>query len=182
MPRKTGPLPTPAAMLVAGFFVSCALSAAAGDEVTEESIDQIVVVAHKDERSVRDIAANVTVISRADLNEQLATSVNDVLRYLPGIDYEAAGTRFGTEGINIRGIGGNRVAIVVDGVPLSDHFDVGSFSNATRDFIDAGLIQNVEVLHGPASALYGSSAIGGVVAVTTPDSFDLAGHNGRHGF
>jgi hemoglobin/transferrin/lactoferrin receptor protein len=181
MPRKTGPLPTPAAMLVAGFFVSCALTAAAGDEVTEESIDQIVVVAHKDERSVRDIAANVTVISRADLNEQLATSVNDVLRYLPGIDYEAAGTRFGTEGINIRGIGGNRVAIVVDGVPLSDHFDVGSFSNATRDFIDAGLIQNVEVLHGPASALYGSSAIGGVVAVTTPDPFDLAGAQGVGG-
>ena len=124
-----------------------------------------MVVAHKDERSIRDIASNVTIVTRADLNDQLATSINDVLRYVPGIDYEAAGTRFGTEGINIRGIGGNRVAIVVDGVPLSDHFDVGSFSNATRDFIDAGLIQNIEVLHGPASALYGSSAIGGVVAV-----------------
>jgi hemoglobin/transferrin/lactoferrin receptor protein len=145
------------------------------------TIDQIVVVANKDERSIREVAANVTVVSRAQLNDQLATSINDVLRYLPGIDYEAAGTRFGTEGINIRGIGGNRVAIVVDGVPLSDHFDVGSFSNATRDFVDAGLIQNVEVLHGPASALYGSSAIGGVVAVTTPDPFDLAGASGIGG-
>ncbi|MGI9201750.1 MAG: TonB-dependent receptor domain-containing protein [Woeseiaceae bacterium] len=144
----------------------------------DEAIDQIVVVAHKDERSIRDIASNVTVVTRADLDNQLATSINDVLRYVPGIDYEAAGTRFGTEGINIRGIGGNRVAIVVDGVPLSDHFDVGSFSNATRDFIDAGLIQNVEILHGPASALYGSSAIGGVVAVQTPDPFDLAGAQG----
>jgi len=124
-------------------------------------------------RPVREIAANVTVLSRADLSNTLATSLADVFRYLPGVDYEAAGTRFGTEGINIRGIGGNRVAILVDGVPLSDQFDSGSFSNATRDFIDAGLVQNIEVLHGPASALYGSSAIGGVVAVRTPDPADI---------
>lgn len=183
MPRKSGISPKPAALFAAGFFSLISASAAADQQEAAQGneIEQIVVVAHKDERSIRDIASNVTIVTRADLNDQLATSINDVLRYVPGIDYEAAGTRFGTEGINIRGIGGNRVAIVVDGVPLSDHFDVGSFSNATRDFIDAGLIQNIEVLHGPASALYGSSAIGGVVAVQTPDPFDLAGQNGIGG-
>ena len=149
--------------------------------IVGELMDQIVVVAHKDERSIREIAANVTVLSRAELNNDLATSMGDIFRYVPGVDYEAAGTRFGTEGINIRGIGGNRVAILVDGVPLTDQFDTGSFSNATRDFIDAGLIQNIEVLHGPASALYGSSAIGGVVAVRTPDPGDLVTDNGIGG-
>lgn len=170
--------PTSAAVLSAGVFLWAALPAIAEDADQAdrtELVDQIVVVAHKDERSVREIAANVTVLSRADLNSELATSVGDVFRYVPGVDYEAAGTRFGTEGINIRGIGGNRVAILVDGVPLTDQFDTGSFSNATRDFIDAGLIQNIEVLHGPASALYGSSAIGGVVAVRTPDPDDIGG-------
>lgn len=146
-----------------------------------ELVDQIVVVASKDERSIREIAANVTVLSRADLNNQLATSASDVFRYVPGVDYEGAGTRFGAEGINIRGIGGNRVAIQVDGIPLTDQFDTGSFSNATRDFIDAGMVQGVEVLHGPASALYGSSAIGGVVAVSTPDPVDIAGRGGFGG-
>ncbi|MGI9203692.1 MAG: TonB-dependent receptor domain-containing protein [Woeseiaceae bacterium] len=140
-------------------------------------IDQIVVVAHKSERSIREIAANVTIVSRDDIYDNLATSIADVFRYAPGIDYEASGSRFGTEGINIRGIGGNRVALLVDGVPLSDQFDVGSFSNATRDFINAGLVQRVEVLHGPASAIYGSSAIGGVVAVRTPDPADLTGQD-----
>jgi hypothetical protein len=82
--------------------------------VQEQAIDQIIVVAHKSERPIRDISANVTVVSRADLKSQMATSVADVFRYAPGIDYEAAGTRFGTEGINIRGIGGNRVALIVD--------------------------------------------------------------------
>jgi hemoglobin/transferrin/lactoferrin receptor protein len=144
------------------------------DTAAEEPLEQIVVVANKDERSIREVAANVTVLSRVDLNNQLATSVSDVFRYVPGVDYEGAGTRFGTEGISIRGIGGNRVAIQVDGIPLTDQFDTGSFSNATRDFIDAGMINDIEVLHGPASALYGSSAIGGVVAVRTPDPADIA--------
>lgn len=139
-----------------------------------EPLDEIVVVANKDARSVRDVAASVTVFAKDDLNDNLAVSVADVFRYAPGIDHEAAGTRFGDEGINIRGIGGNRVAVLVDGVPLADQFGVGSFSNATRDFLNAGLIERIEVLHGPASALYGSSAIGGVVAVQTPDPADIA--------
>lgn len=167
-----------AAVYVVGIFLCATNSVVAeeqlGDQLHDEiPLDQIIVVAHKDERSIREIAATVTVLSRSDIKNDLATSIGDVFRYVPGVDYEAAGTRFGTEGINIRGIGGNRVAILVDGVPLSDQFDTGSFSNATRDFIDAGLVQSIEVLHGPASALYGSSAIGGVVAVKTPDPSDL---------
>ncbi len=191
MPKYFGFPSPPVAIIAAGVFLCVAAEAAptGADSGTDRvgaasaaiPLDQIVVVAHKDERSIRDIAANVTVLSRTQLNDELATSINDVFRYIPGIDYEAAGNRFGTEGINIRGIGGNRVAIVVDGVPLSDHFDVGSFSNATRDFIDAGLIENIEVLHGPASALYGSSAIGGVVAVKTPDPIDLMGSRRKGG-
>ena len=166
------------AVIAAGAF-ACTGGSARAQEAPDDPlengqvIDQIVVVAHKDARSIREIAATVTVLSRADLNNELATSMSDVFRYIPGVDYEAAGTRFGTEGINIRGIGGNRVAILVDGVPLSDQFDSGSFSNATRDFIDAGLVQTIEVLHGPASALYGSAAIGGVVSVRTPDPADI---------
>ena len=172
----------PVAIIAAGIFVLAGGAVwAAPDDTDETPIDQIVVVAHKDERSIRDIAANVTVLSRSSLNNELAISMADMFRYVPGIDYEAAGTRFGTEGVNIRGIGGNRVAILVDGVPLPDQFDTGSFSNATRDFIDAGLVGGIEVLHGPASALYGSAAIGGVVAVRTPNPSDLVSDSGHGG-
>ena len=137
--------------------------------------EQIVVVASKAERPVRDIAANVTVLSRQDMDLEVASSLADMLRYTPGIDPESAGNRFGTEGISIRGIGGNRVAVLMDGIPLSDQFDVGSFANATRDFIDTGFVQRAEVLHGPASALYGSSAIGGVFALRSAQPIDVTG-------
>jgi len=171
---------TAASLALLGVPVAAAQGPMADETDHEPAIDEIVIVAHKTQRSVRDIAANVTVMSRQDISENMATTVADIFRYSPGIDYEASGSRFGTEGINIRGIGGNRVAMLVDGVPLSDQFDVGSFSNATRDFINAGLVQRIEILHGPASALYGSSAIGGVVAVRTPDPTDLLG-TGRFG-
>ncbi|HEX5788587.1 MAG TPA: TonB-dependent receptor plug domain-containing protein, partial [Woeseiaceae bacterium] len=139
------------------------------------SLDEIVVVANKAERSLREVAANVTVLTRETLADELSTSLGESFRYTPGIDEEWAGGRFGSEGISIRGIGGNRVALVVDGVKLGDQYDIGSFANATRDFIDAGFIRRAEVLHGPASALYGSDAIGGVVSVRTLLPADLVG-------
>ena len=147
----------------------------------EDPIEQIVVVAHKDRRSIRNVAANITSLSREDLESALAGSIDDAFRYIPGVETEATGTRFRSEAISIRGIGGNRVAILIDGVPLSDQFSVGSFSNATREFMDTGLVQDIEVLHGPASALYGSSAIGGVVALRTIDPQDLGASPGFAG-
>jgi hemoglobin/transferrin/lactoferrin receptor protein len=177
--------------LVGGIAVLGAAAAAAepGQAATERPqdrsaaiIDEIVVVANKHERSRRDVTANVTVISAREFHFELASSIADVFRYAPGIDYESDRSRFGSESINIRGIAGNRVAILVDGVPVSDQFDVGSFSNATRDLVNAGFIDQVEVLHGPASALYGSSAIGGVVTMNTvdPRAFTLSrGQAGR---
>ena len=165
------------AFLAAGVIAMPLVSLAAvpEGEVADVPIDEIVVVANRTEQSVRDVAANVTILSEDEFSVEVATSVADILRYTPGIDYEGAGTRFGTEGFNIRGIGGNRVALLIDGIPLSDQFDVGNFSNATRDFVDAGFIRRAEILHGPASAIYGSSATGGVVALRTPDPAQLAG-------
>ena len=77
------------AMLVPASFTQAAQAQVPQDE---ESIDEIVVVANKSARSVREIAANVTVMSRSEISDNLATTVADVFRYSPGIDYEAAGS------------------------------------------------------------------------------------------
>lgn len=152
-------------------------AAAADSRSADSTLDEIVVVATKRATSIRDVAADVTVLKSADLQATLSTSLADAFRFVPGISHEASASRFGTEGITIRGIGGNRIALELDGVPLSDHFEIGNFSNATRDLADTGIIGSVEVLRGPASALYGSSALGGVVAMHTldPDQYEGAG-------
>jgi hemoglobin/transferrin/lactoferrin receptor protein len=183
MPRHESRNPAPIALALAALSpLLCAASTAADTKTDAAIIEEVVVVANKHERTRREITANVSVFDAADFRFELASSVADVFRYAPGIDYESDRSRFGAESINIRGIAGNRVAILLDGVPASDQFDVGSFSNATRDIVNAGFVNSIEVLHGPASALYGSSAIGGVVAMKTidPRLFTRAGgHGGR---
>ncbi len=159
------------------FIVAVALLLAAPTIVAGEPLlafDEVVVTATKRETSIRDVAADVTVLRGTDLKTTMTASLEDTFRFVPGVTHESSGSRFGTEGITIRGIGGNRIALELDGVPLSDQFDIGNFSNATRDFADAGLINRVEILRGPASALYGSSAVGGVVALSTPDPRSLS--------
>jgi len=144
-------------------------------------LDPVVAVATREERPLREVAGTVTVLTRDDLDRTLTTALDQVFRYTPGVDTTTTGTRFGTEGVIIRGIGGNRVAMELDGVPLSQQFAIGNFSNATRDLVDTGLVERIEVLHGPASALYGSSALGGVVSLVTPDPSAMTARDGGPG-
>src|SRR3546814_2197489 len=64
---------------------------------------------------------------------------------------------------------GNRVRIVVDGVPLADAYSIGQFASAGRDLVDLEAVERVEIQRGPASTLYGSDALAGVVAFRTLD-------------
>ncbi len=137
---------------------------------TEETkLDDLVVVAYKQPRPVQDVVGDVTVISAEQLADTISQDMAAAIKYEANIHIEDGGTRFGTSGINIRGIGGNRVAIEVDGIPNAKSFDLGSYSFATAGFPEIDLIQNIEILKGPASTLYGSDALGGIVAINTWD-------------
>ncbi len=150
------------------------LAQEAGDADTNPiELDPLVVVASKSLRPLSEVAAQVTVIDAAAIGKGMVEDLDGMLKYEPGLDLESAGTRFGTAGITLRGIGGNRVVIEQDGIPLRDRFAVGAFSDAGRALVETDRIKRVEVLHGPASVLYGSNALGGVVAITTWDPTDL---------
>jgi len=139
------------------------------------TLDDLVVVGSKTERPLYTVAAQVTVIDRERMDRELVSRFTDIARYEPALEVDFDNARFAGTGISIRGIGGNRVAYELDGVPLPQQFDVGNFANAARTTIDPEIIGRVEILRGPASALYGSDAIGGAVVVTTLDADDLLG-------
>ena len=113
------------------------------------------------------VAATVTVIDQARIATTLATDIRDLVRYEPGLSVRNDPFRFGLDTISVRGLGGNRVAIEIDGIPAAGGFAVGSYADSGRAFVDAAFVDRVEFLRGPASSLYGSDAIGGVVAMTT---------------
>jgi len=138
----------------------------------EAVIDVITVEASKLPVPAADIASRVTVIDERRIEQELAQNIDDLVRYEPGVEVANQGSRFGLSGFSIRGIGGNRVQIEVDGVPTSDAFSIGSFSNASRDFVDVANLKRVEIIRGPSSALFGSDALGGVVSFVTKGPVD----------
>ncbi len=145
----------------------------ADDIIHDVNDDEVIVVLGKVPRPLSDVVGSATIISREAIDTQLVHSISDLVRYQSGISIENSGTRFGQSGFSIRGISGNRVITEIDGIPVSDQFDVGSYSNSGRNFVDTDLIQQVEILRGPASSIYGSDAIGGVVSFITKKPVDL---------
>ncbi len=161
-----------------------ATSADGGGESVHEPVhelDREVVVATRAARALVDVPNTVDVIDRKTMDERLVRDLKDLFRYEPGISVPSGFGRFGIGDIRIRGLGGNRVLIQTDGIPVSDAFSIGSFSNANRNFVDLDTLKQVEVLRGPGSSLYGSDALGGVVSFRTKDPEDyLTGGKRSH--
>ncbi|BBJ97731.1 TonB-dependent hemoglobin/transferrin/lactoferrin family receptor [Xanthomonas campestris] len=135
--------------------------------------DRLQVTATRTQRALVEVPGTVDVIDREQLDNQLVRELKDLFRYTPGVSVTSTSGRFtGASGVRIRGLDGNRVAILVDNVPVSDTFNFGSYLNANRNFVDLETLKRVEVVRGPASSLYGSDALGGVVAFVTKDPSD----------
>ncbi|MEL7298212.1 MAG: TonB-dependent receptor, partial [Pseudomonadota bacterium] len=152
-------------------LVICAQPVSA--KADDKPIDTITVEAAKRPLAISRLPARITLIDTERVERELAQDIAQLVRYEPGIDVADQGSRFGLSGISIRGVGGNRVQIEVDGVGASDAFSIGSFSNAGRDFFDVDSLKQVEIIRGPASAVFGSDALGGVVSFVTKGPNDV---------
>ena len=137
------------------------------------ALEQITVSATRQAQEVVSVPSTVSVHDRAELDRQNVNNIRDLVRYEPGISVGGAGQRAGTTGYNIRGIDGDRILTQVDGVEVPDSFFTGPYANTHRNYVDPEIVKRVEILRGPASALYGSSAIGGAVSYYTLDPDDI---------
>lgn len=164
----------PLAAAIAGLLISPAGVVHAADAETSSGAEETVtVVGTRTERALSEVAASVSVIDEERIEEILARDIQDLVRYEPGVSVGGTGDRFGLAGFNIRGIGGNRVLTVVDNIRVPEEFSFGPFLSARRDFVDVDSLARAEIARGPISTLYGSDALGGVVALTTLRPHDL---------
>lgn len=134
--------------------------------------DTITVTATRTEQRLDEVPSTVTVHDEQQVDQQNINNIRDLVRYEPGVSVGGTGSRFGLSGFSIRGIGGNRVLTQVDGVAVPDAFTFGPFLSAQRDYVDPDTLKSVEIIRGPASSLYGSSALGGAVSFVTRDAGD----------
>lgn len=155
------------------------LSFAAVEPATRQVVKQeIVVTAARDEQPLDQTSAAVTVLDRDDIERLPATSLSEVLAFVPGVTMFFESGASGLPTITSRGFfGGGEVEyvkLIVDGVPIGD----AESGNVDWQRFRAADLERIEVLHGPGSALYGDTALGGVIQVFTRDS--AAGESGGH--
>ena len=136
--------------------------------------DEVVVSSTRTNQTLINTAASVTVISDKQIEENMAKDVNEIFEYTPGVTMNSS-SRQGAQTINIRGMEGKRVKILVDGSSQPGSFDGGpyAFINSSSISIDPDMLKSVEIIKGAASSLHGSDAIGGVVAFETKDPSDF---------
>jgi len=149
--------------------------------------ERVVVTATRTPIRIEDAPVTVSVIDAGQMADELVTDIRDLVRFEPGVSVQRQPARFnaalsatgraGNAGFNIRGIGGNRVLIQVDGVRVPDGFSFGAQDAGRGDYVDLGLVKSVEILRGPASALYGSDGLAGAVSFITADPADFL-HDG----
>ncbi len=146
-------------------------------------VDPVVVLGTRSRRLASNVPGTVSVIDAEQIETLLATDIKDLIRFEPGVSVPTSPARFGlalsgagrdgNSGFTIRGMGGDRVLIVNDGVRLPSGFSFGAQAVGRGGYNDLDLIKSVEILRGPASALYGSDGIAGAVAFTTKDPSDF---------
>lgn len=129
---------------------------------TEIQTDQIVVTASKRPQSLEEVPVSISLLEAKEISYRNSLTIDDALRYVPGVNM--------TEWqVNIRGSSGysrgagSRVLMLVDGIPLL----TGDTGELNFETIPIGQVDRIEVVKGASSALYGSSALGGVINVIT---------------
>ena len=162
-----------AAIVAALSPLAQAQSTAPGGDGGIRKLERVVVIASKAAEPATQVVGTVSGLDRDTIERRQVQTIADLVRYEPGVDALGDVSRFGWQGFSIRGLDGNRVGMEIDGVPVAEGFSVGQFAAAGRDLVDIAAVQRVEILRGPASTLYGSDALAGVVAWRTLDPQDL---------
>lgn len=143
-----------------------AFSGWAQDSNSEENL---VVTANRFQQPVNTVLAPTDVVTKADIERWQSKTVLDVMRRLPGVDIAQNGGMGQSASLFVRGTEARHVLVLVDGIPIARP---GISNNSDIDQIPVSLVQRIEYIRGPRSAVYGSGAIGGVVNIITQDGDD----------
>ncbi|MCS6892410.1 MAG: TonB-dependent receptor plug domain-containing protein, partial [Rhodovarius sp.] len=141
--------------------------AAAQSAPRETPLDAIQTEATRTPQAAGDVAAPVTVLRREELLRRQPANINDLLSDIPSAEADGL-PRNTVMQPQIRGLGDERVIVRLDGV--RQNFNSG---HRGRLFLDPELLREVTVLRGPASMLYGSGALGGVLSLRTIEADDV---------
>lgn len=158
-PRRTA-LPAAWALLLAALPARAAFPAPG-------PLDVLVITASRWSQPLNKAAAHATVLTAADVKAAPARSLDDVVRFAPGVHVKAGSAGIvpaALQSVSMLGAGGSaRALVLMDGLPLTDGF--GGWVNWSK--APTAIVDRVEILRGGSSSLYGTSAMSGVINILT---------------
>ena len=141
-----------------------------------DTLEEVVVTANPLGRGSTDLSQSATVLQGEALRRQLANTLGETLARVPGLSNASFGENVGRP--VIRGLQGTRVGVLSNSMAVSD---ASSVSQDHAVSVEPFLMDQVEVLRGPSTLLYGSGAIGGVVNMVSPSIPQAVPENGYSG-
>jgi hemoglobin/transferrin/lactoferrin receptor protein len=154
------------------------------DNVLVAALETVVISGSRSEQRREDLPLSVDVITAAELEEGQLVDIRDLAKGLPNFSVKRAPARFGVTGagnptgrdgnagFNVRGLDGNRVLMLIDGIRLPRSYINGSNAFG-RDTLSLELLKRIELVRGPSSVLYGSDALAGLVNFITLEPSDF---------
>ncbi len=129
-----------------------------------QTLEDITVTATRTASSTFEVPTTTSIVQRRELAERAPASLRDALEEVPGLSFSGAGP-WEAQPI-LRGFGGSRVLVLYDNDRVTN---LWAGRAPLTPFLDVGEIERIEVIKGPASVLYGSDALGGVINIITKD-------------
>ncbi|MEQ0922728.1 TonB-dependent receptor [Acinetobacter schindleri] len=166
----------PLALAILGVTASTAFAETNNTEIPVTQLSTIVVSAAGYEQKLKDAPASITVLTQEDFKTKRITSVADALIDVEGVDISPTAGKTGGLNISMRGMSSEYTLILVDGRRQNSTGDItpNGFGETNNNFIPPiSAIERIEVIKGPASTLYGSDAMGGVVNIITKKVSDV---------
>ena len=144
-------------------------------DVETATLDKIVVSATKTPHTLGDVPVAAEVITREELQERNVKTLQEALEQQTGLTVESNSSGWGDKGkVSIHGMDQRHTLVLVDGQRvLGGHQD-----GIDLQQISIGMVERIEILKGPASALYGSDAMGGVINIITRPASEKPGFSG----
>jgi vitamin B12 transporter len=141
----------------------------ASEEPTKSGIpvrppEEVVVTGNPTEKRLEELTVPVTVINAQQIEQEKALSLSELLRDVPGVFVRQKGATGASTSVILRGALSTQTLVLIDGIEVNDPNLGGAFDFS--DFDTAG-VERIEVVRGSYSALYGSSAVGGVINIIT---------------
>lgn len=145
-----------------GLIIALPINTYAAEE-TITALDEIVVTSSRTPQSTKTVTGDITVIDSEEINRLQGGSLADLLKLQSGVQTYTNGGMGTSSNIALRGTNDNQLIVLVDGVRMNS----GTTGTTAFENIPLALIDRIEILRSPASSLYGSDAIGGIIQIFT---------------